>query len=36
MDIGKSAWKKHLRKLTIKRKVANKAARKMRRTQRGK
>ncbi len=36
MDIGKIAWNKHLRKLTAKRKAANKAARKMRRAQRRK
>ena len=33
MDVGKIAWKKHLRKLAVKRKAADKLARKTRRRQ---
>lgn len=34
MDAGKIAWKQHLAKLTVKRKAADKLARKTRRAQR--
>ena len=33
MDVGKIAWKKHLRKLAVKRNAADKLARKTRRRQ---
>lgn len=33
MDAGKMAWKMHLRKFTVKRKAADKLARKTRRAQ---
>lgn len=36
MDLGKIAWKKHLRKLLVKRHAADKAARKTRKAQRRK